>query len=87
MANKKAVLSLYHAMLRESSKIENYNFRCYAKRRVSDAFHSNKLETDQKRIEMLMQTAKDNLELIRRQSMIGSMYCDKATVIEKYNKH
>ena len=86
MSNKHAVLGLYRAMLRSSSKIENYNFRSYAKRRVRDAFHAGKMEKDAGRVTALLYSARENQKLIDRQVLLGSMYRDQAVIIEMSEK-
>jgi len=71
-------------MLRESSKFSEYNFREYAGRRVQDAFHEAKAETDSTKIKHLVTKAEENLQMIKRQTTIGEMYREPAPlVIEK----
>ncbi|XP_055262098.1 LYR motif-containing protein 4 isoform X3 [Moschus berezovskii] len=61
------VLDLYRAMLRESKRFSAYNYRTYAIRRIRDAFRENKNVKDPVEIQALVNTAKRNLGIIRRQ--------------------
>jgi len=76
------VLSLYRQLLRESSKFDSYNFRSYALRRVRDAFRANVQVQDPKIINGLIKEAQSNLELIRRQVILGKLYQANKLVIE-----
>ena len=68
------VLSLYKAMLRESQKFVDKNYRSYAIRRVKDGFKEGAKETDESRIAENILKAKDSLNLIKRQSAIGHLF-------------
>ncbi|XP_075441911.1 LYR motif-containing protein 4 isoform X2 [Ascaphus truei] len=63
------VLTLYKAMLRESQKFSAYNYRTYAIRRTRDAFRDKKCVDDFPEIQTLVQHAKENLDMIRRQNL------------------
>ncbi|KAI5635093.1 complex 1 protein (LYR family) domain-containing protein [Phthorimaea operculella] len=82
MSSKTQVLSLYKSLMRESGKFGNYNFRCYALRRVRDAFKENKSLTDPNIAKREIQYAKENLDIIKRQVIIGNMYGTDKLVIE-----
>ncbi|KAJ1526720.1 hypothetical protein ONE63_008300 [Megalurothrips usitatus] len=82
-ALRSEVLKLYKSLLREGSKFSNYNFRMYALRRVKDKFHGHKLETDPKKIDALISSANQNLDIIRRQVIVGNLYKTDNLVIEK----
>ncbi|XP_044310832.1 LYR motif-containing protein 4 isoform X2 [Varanus komodoensis] len=62
------VLRLYRTLLRESQGFTAYGYRTYAIRRIRDAFRDNKSVKDTAEIETLMNKAKSNLEMIRRQN-------------------
>ncbi|VVD01367.1 protein bcn92 [Leptidea sinapis] len=79
---KQQILSLYKSLIRESGKFPNYNFRCYAIRRVKDSFKANKLLTDIKLVRKEVDYAKENLEMIKRQAVIGAMYKTDKLVVE-----
>ncbi|NXG15723.1 LYRM4 protein, partial [Grallaria varia] len=57
-------------------------FRTYAIRRIRDAFRENKNIKDSEKIEELVNKAKANLEVIRRQVTIGQLYSTQKLVIE-----
>lgn len=65
---------LYRHMLTESKKFPNYMFRTYALRRIRDAFRENQNVSDAASIDKLLIEANQNLQLIKRQAHIGSMY-------------
>ncbi|XP_055644132.1 LYR motif-containing protein 4 [Toxorhynchites rutilus septentrionalis] len=77
------VLSLYKEMLRESQKFNSYNYRMYALRRIRDAFRTNKSLVDSSQIQSEMDYALKNLDIIKRQAMIGHMFRADKLVIEK----
>ncbi|XP_072459837.1 LYR motif-containing protein 4 isoform X3 [Notamacropus eugenii] len=66
-SSRAQVLDLYRVMLRESGKFTSYNYRTYAIRRIREAFRENKNVKDSAQIQMLVNKAKRNLEIIRRQ--------------------
>ncbi|XP_017777486.1 PREDICTED: LYR motif-containing protein 4 [Nicrophorus vespilloides] len=82
MASKRQILSLYKCLLNESKKFPSYNFRNYAVRKIKDSFKANRNLSDPSQIMVKMQEAKTNLEIIRRQVMIGQMYSTDKLVIE-----
>ena len=73
----KIVLSLYKSIARESQKFVDFNYRCYAIRRIKDSFRSNALITDQALIDKKINLAKQNLRLIQRQVAIGQLFGSK----------
>ncbi|XP_046974878.1 LYR motif-containing protein 4B [Vanessa cardui] len=79
---KTQILSLYKSLLKETNKFKNYNFRCYALRRVRDAFKENKSLSDPKLIKKEFEYGKQNLGIIKRQVVIGDMYRTEKLVIE-----
>ncbi|XP_026465475.1 LYR motif-containing protein 4-like [Ctenocephalides felis] len=81
--SKMEILKLYKMILRESQKISAYNYRMYAIRRVRDAFRENKNLTDKKSIDLQLQFGAKNLEIIKRQALIGNMFDSTKLVIEK----
>ncbi|XP_074064569.1 LYR motif-containing protein 4 isoform X1 [Macrotis lagotis] len=66
-SSRAQVLDLYRVMLRESGRFTSYNYRTYAIRRIREAFRENKNVKDSAQIQMLLNKAKRNLEIIRRQ--------------------
>lgn len=81
-APRRTVLTLYRNLLREGGKFNNYNFRNYALRKIRDSFHQHKHETDTAKIKEFILCAEENLELVRRQVVIGNLYDDNPTVVE-----
>ncbi|KAM7322827.1 hypothetical protein ACRRTK_018332 [Alexandromys fortis] len=67
-SSRAQVLDLYRAMLRESKHFSAYNYRMYAVRRIRDAFRENKSVKDPVEIQALVNKAKRDLEIIRRQT-------------------
>ncbi|XP_016287275.1 LYR motif-containing protein 4 isoform X3 [Monodelphis domestica] len=66
-SSRAQVLDLYRVMLRESSKFASYNYRTYAIRRIREAFRENKNVKDPAQVQILVNKAKRNLEVIQRQ--------------------
>ncbi|KAF2885233.1 hypothetical protein ILUMI_20952 [Ignelater luminosus] len=85
MSSKLQVLSLYRLLIRESKKFPSYNFRNYALRRIRDSFKENKSLTDQIQIKQQINKGYDNLEIIKRQVLIGNLYKTDKLVIENVN--
>lgn len=79
----RSTLVLYREMLRESSKFTSYIYRTYAIRRIKDAFRSNRSVEDPAQKEVLLQHARQNLEIIKRQAVLSEMFKDQRLVIEQ----
>ncbi|NP_001305712.1 LYR motif-containing protein 4 isoform 5 [Homo sapiens] len=71
-SSRAQVLSLYRAMLRESKRFSAYNYRTYAVRRIRDAFRENKNVKDPVEIQTLVNKAKRDLGVIRRQCPLSN---------------
>lgn len=79
------VLSLLRSLLRQAGRINNYNFREHAHRRVLGAFRENKnIVEDSKLIEQYQDGLKQ-LDVVRRQAIISSLYPEDESVIERAN--
>ncbi|CAD7680956.1 unnamed protein product [Nyctereutes procyonoides] len=72
-SSRARVLDLYRAMLRESEHFGAHNYRTYAVRRIRDAFRENKNVKDPAEIQALVNKAKRDLGIIRRQVHIGQV--------------
>ncbi|XP_034886675.1 LYR motif-containing protein 4 isoform X2 [Mirounga leonina] len=70
-SSRAQVLDLYRAMLRESKHFSAYNYRTYAVRRIRDAFRENKNVKDPVEIQALVNKAKRDLGIIRRQMFLS----------------
>ncbi|KAF9080237.1 LYR motif-containing protein 4 [Mortierella sp. AM989] len=81
-AHRSEVLGLYRSLLHHSSRFASYNFRDYAIRRTRDAFHAAKYETDPEKIQLLINKAKQQLETVKRQSLISQLYSGEKLVLE-----
>ncbi|XP_004847807.1 LYR motif-containing protein 4 isoform X2 [Heterocephalus glaber] len=68
-SSRAQVLDLYRAMLRESKRFSAYNYRTYAIRRIRDAFRENKNVKDPVEIQTLVNKARRDLGIIRRQCL------------------
>ncbi|XP_076999890.1 LYR motif-containing protein 4 isoform X1 [Tamandua tetradactyla] len=76
-SSRAQVLDLYRAMLRESKHFSAYNYRTYAIRRIRDAFRENKNVKDPVEIQTLVNKAKRDLGIIRRQELTGPSPVEK----------
>ncbi|XP_077742472.1 LYR motif-containing protein 4 isoform X7 [Canis aureus] len=73
-SSRAQVLDLYRAMLRESKHFSAYNYRTYAVRRIRDAFRENKNVKDPAEIQALVNKAKRDLGIIRRQGLTDVLH-------------
>ncbi|KAL8705939.1 MAG: hypothetical protein Q9201_000994 [Fulgogasparrea decipioides] len=55
----------FRSLLRQSSQFAAYNFREYAKRRTKDAFREHSGETEERRIQDLMQKGLKELQIMK----------------------
>lgn len=55
----------------------------YALRRTRDAFRENKCLTDESKIQQCIADAKNNLEMIKRQVIVGQLYSTDKLIIER----
>ncbi|CAN8031663.1 unnamed protein product [Ixodes persulcatus] len=83
-ASRREVLSLYKQLMRESGHFKSYNCRSHALRCVRDLFKEHKAVQDKTEINELFQEGLKNLEIIKRQVVIGNMYKSADSVIEKH---
>lgn len=59
------VRSLYRSLHRQARQFAAYNFREYAKRRTKDAFREHQAETDERKIQELMQKGLKELQVLK----------------------
>lgn len=83
MSTRRFVLALYKNLVREGQKLEAYNFRNYAVRRIRDGFRENKSLSDEEAIQTAIHEGRRNLEVLRRQVIIGHLYRADKLIIEK----
>ncbi|KAH3679804.1 hypothetical protein WICPIJ_008513 [Wickerhamomyces pijperi] len=79
------VLSLYREFLRNATKFNNYNFKNYFIRRSRDAFNSGKTLKTQEEITNAYTKAQQELEVLKRQSLISRLYSFEKLVVEPLN--
>ncbi|TRY53836.1 hypothetical protein DNTS_002793 [Danionella cerebrum] len=77
------VISLYRMLIKESKKFPSYNYRTYAIRRVKDGFRENINVDNPKTLDLLINQARENLAVIRRQVSVGHLYSAQKTILEK----
>ncbi|KAJ5692194.1 LYR motif-containing protein 4 [Penicillium macrosclerotiorum] len=76
------VRSLFRSLLRQSSQFSNYNFRDYALRKTRDSFREHQHETEERRIQELIQEGLKSLRLVKRQTIISQFYQMDKMVVE-----
>jgi len=84
--SRTAILSLYRSLLRAGGQFSQYNFREYARRRTTDAFREHKTETDPQRIQDLVNKGIQDLQMMKRQTVISQMYNMDKLVVEVHTK-
>jgi hypothetical protein len=57
--------SLFRSLMRQSSQFAAYNFREYAKRRTRDAFREASVESDERKVQELMQKGLKELQVLK----------------------
>lgn len=55
----------------------------YALRKTRDAFRDNKALTDESKVQKCILEATENLEMLRRQTLISQLYKTDKLIIEK----
>jgi hypothetical protein len=86
MAARSQILGLYKELLKEGRKFRSYNFREYAVRRIRDEFKENQNVADPSKIQSFISKGKQQLESLRRQTVINNLYYQQELVIEKVKK-
>ncbi|EJT74408.1 hypothetical protein GGTG_08249 [Gaeumannomyces tritici R3-111a-1] len=76
------VRSLFRQLLRQSGQFAAYNFREYAKRRTRDAFRENQGVSDPRRVQELVQEGLRELQVMKRQTVLGQFYQLDRLVVE-----
>ncbi|TMW59281.1 hypothetical protein Poli38472_004350 [Pythium oligandrum] len=75
MATKQTVLRLYKDMLRDAARVESYNYRNYAVRRVREEFRKNKaLSAGSAEQQQALAFAKEQAGVLHRQMVITKLY-------------
>jgi len=81
------VLGLYRQMLKASHGFQDYGFKSYAQRRVRAGFEENRGVTDAAKQHELIESAKKDLKLLQRQSLINQMYSPGTYFMDTLPKH
>lgn len=68
------MLRLYRDLLRAGRSYPEYNIRKYIERVVKDDFRDHALTKDKAAVDQLITKAEEELSVIRRMSMVQSMY-------------
>lgn len=87
ISTRQTALSLYRALLRESKQVNDYNFRSYAIRRVKAEFRKSQFmesssEQQQGILKIALQEGQEQLDVLRRQRILGSLYPSPMSVLE-----
>ncbi|CAI4060192.1 hypothetical protein SKDZ_05G1230 [Saccharomyces kudriavzevii ZP591] len=79
---RRQVLSLYKQFIRNSNQFNNYNFREYFLSKTRNTFRENMNQEDPKVLVNLFKEAKNELGVLKRQSVISQMYTFDRLVVE-----
>ncbi|KAH9888626.1 hypothetical protein F4778DRAFT_754729 [Xylariomycetidae sp. FL2044] len=74
--------SLYRQLLRQGGQFQAYNFREYAKRRTRDAFRDHAGAEDPRQIQDLIQKGLQELQVMKRQTVVSQFFQIDRLVIE-----
>lgn len=82
-------LQIFKQLLRGARRFKSYNYREYVKRRTVEEFKRHQHETRSEVVAQLLSRAKQQNEIVQRQSLINSLYTQSETVLEvaKRTKH
>ncbi len=78
------VLTLYASMIRHAKRFDDYNFRHHALRRIKYGFRQNMQRSDG--ISPIYSDGLKQLDVLKRQVMLGKLYPETSSVIEARNK-
>jgi len=79
--SRQHVLGLFRSLLRQAGRLEDYNFRSYAKRRVALGFQEGRSSSGEEAAREYRDGVK-NLEMLKRQALISHLYPSKRSVME-----
>ncbi|EFJ48483.1 hypothetical protein VOLCADRAFT_74585 [Volvox carteri f. nagariensis] len=66
--------ALFRAFLREGRRFPNYNIREYIQRRAKEGFQEAASITDITAVDALLQSGRQELEVVKRQSLVYRLY-------------
>ncbi|KAI9261107.1 hypothetical protein BY458DRAFT_515865 [Sporodiniella umbellata] len=81
------ILSLYRQFIRHGNRFASYNFRDYTIRRSRDGFRAHMNETHPEKIAALIEKAKEDLIVLKRQAAISQMYTKGEHLVVELPKH
>ena len=76
------VLSLYRQLFRVGSRIQDYNMKEYAKRRIKQSFQQNRVLENTDDILKSYMRGKKNLQMLTRQSIMTQLYPSNTSVMQ-----
>ena len=76
-----ASLSLFRQLMRNAVKFTDYNFRMYAQRRIRAGFVETRAITSKEEAAGQYRYGQTQLELVRRQALISSLYPETPSVL------
>lgn len=79
--SRQHVLGLFRSLLRQAGRMEDYNFRSYAQRRVALGFQEGRVLSGEEAAREYQEGLK-NLEMLKRQVLISHLYPSKRSVME-----
>ncbi|KAL1301530.1 hypothetical protein AAFC00_005771 [Neodothiora populina] len=82
MSTPVEVRSLYRSLLRTGKQFGTYNFREYAQRRTRDAFRDHVAESDPRQIQELVQKGIQELQVLKRQTVVSQFFQLDRLVVE-----
>ncbi len=77
---------LFRSLLRESYKIQDYNFRSYALRRTRLGFEKNRGLIEGEELKHELEEGKRQLEMLKRQSQISRLYPESQHSVMEHPK-
>ncbi|CAJ0584102.1 unnamed protein product, partial [Mesorhabditis spiculigera] len=75
-------IAIYKQLQREAAKFPQTNYRSFFHRRIRDHFAKNSSVTDPQQQAELYKEAERNLQVLRRQAVVYSLYPHQKTVVE-----
>ena len=76
------VLALYRQLFRAGNRIQDYNMKEYAKRRIKRSFQDNRVLEKPDDIVKSYNTGKKDLEMLTRQSIMSQLYPSNPSVMQ-----
>mmetsp|Transcript_34962 Transcript_34962/g.104293 ORF Transcript_34962/g.104293 Transcript_34962/m.104293 type:complete len:83 (-) Transcript_34962:382-630(-) len=81
MTSPTAPIPLFRTLLREARKMNDYNFRSFAIRRVKTGFAANR-DLQGEEASAALAEGQQQLEVLRRQVILGQLYPSGRSVME-----